>query len=296
MTGHDVQLPTPTPFASVGRARRSGLGFSLRSWELALNKRVQEFAMKIFLSYSSPDRDVAEEVQLALLGEGHEVFFDKDSLPAGGTYHGRIEEAIRLADLLIFLISPQSLAPGSYALTELKLARTKWRHPKDRVLPVRLGSTPWDAIPPYLKSVTILEPLGSVAAEVLAATAALGEVPRDQNASVVGDRQETERADRGVGTISSSGKTQILIAAIGLVGVLGAAALANWDKLFSSRPPTDVSVGRPKELSKIELGGIKGPDTASSGSPTLNTQCPEVTFVDYSKAPPESSIVRRCDP
>lgn len=252
--------------------------------------------MKIFLSYSSPDREVAEEIQLALLGEGHEVFFDKDSLPAGGTYHGRIDEAIRLADLLIFLISPQSLAPGSYALTELKLARSKWRHPRDRVLPVRLGGTPWASIPPYLKSVTILEPTGNVAAEILAATVALGSVPRNTPTAVFGDRQETGRSDRGAGTLSPIGKTQILIAAIGLAGVLGAAFLANWDKLFPSRPPTDASAVRAKEMPKIELGGIRGPDTASVGSPTLNTQCPEVTFVDYSKVPPESSIVRRCDP
>lgn len=257
---------------------------------------MQELAMRIFLSYSSADREVAEEIQLALLGEGHEVFFDKDSLPAGGTYHGRIDEAIRLADLLIFLISPHSLAPGSYTLTELKIARTKWRHPKDRVLPVRLGSTPWNAIPPYLKSVTILEPTGSVAAEVLTATAAFTSTPRDSSASVFGNRQQTGTPHHGAGTLSPSGKTQILIAAIGLTGVLGAALLANWDKLFPSRPPSGANEVRPKELPKIDLGGIKGSDTASSGSPTLNTQCPEVTFVDYSKVPPESSIVRRCDP
>ena len=81
-----------------------------------------------------------------------------------------------------------------------------------------------------------------------------------------------------------------------LAGVLGAALLTNWEKLFSSRSVTDASAVRSKESPKIQLGGIKGADTASSSSPTLNTQCPEVTFVDYSKVPPESSIFRRCDP
>ena len=36
--------------------------------------------MKIFLSFASPDRSVAEEIQLALLGAGHDVFFDEASL------------------------------------------------------------------------------------------------------------------------------------------------------------------------------------------------------------------------
>jgi hypothetical protein len=41
-----------------------------------------------------------------------------------------------------------------------------------------------------------------------------------------------------MGEDSKSAKTQILIATISLVGVLGAALLANWDKIFPSRPPT----------------------------------------------------------
>lgn len=254
--------------------------------------------MKIFISYSSSDRDVAEEIQLALLGEGHEVFFDMDSLPAGGNYHARIDDAIQLAELLIFLISPDSIAPGSYALTELKFARTKWRHPKDRVLPVRLLDTPWTAIPAYLKSVTILEPAGNIAAEVLAATSALRSIQSGLPASAPANLRETNVPDRPVAIPSTSARTQVLIAAIGLAGVLGAALIANWEKLFNTRAiaGNTADLSHTKGDPRIEIGGITGPDTASSASPILNTQCPEVTFMDYSKVPPESSIVRRCDP
>jgi hypothetical protein len=62
---------------------------------------------------------------------------------------------------------------GSYALTELKLARARWRRPKDRVLPVLLQGVQWDAVPPYLKAVRILEPEGNVPGEVLSAVAAI---------------------------------------------------------------------------------------------------------------------------
>ena len=74
--------------------------------------------MKIFLSYASEDRPHAEEIQLALAGAGHEVFFDRESLPAGGDYHTRIKASVDAAELFVFLISPHSVAPGGYALTE----------------------------------------------------------------------------------------------------------------------------------------------------------------------------------
>src|SRR5882724_2452703 len=123
--------------------------------------------MKIFLSYSSKNRAAAEAVNFALLGGGHEVFFDRTSLPPGGDYNERIHDAIIHTDRLVFLITPDSVRPDSYALTELEHAKTAWPHPKARVIPVLLLPTPMDAIPAYLKAETILEPIGNVAAAVL---------------------------------------------------------------------------------------------------------------------------------
>ena len=42
--------------------------------------------MIIFLSYASEQRDVAEQTKLALAAAGHEVFFDRHSLPVGDEY------------------------------------------------------------------------------------------------------------------------------------------------------------------------------------------------------------------
>lgn len=129
--------------------------------------------MKIFLSYASEDRGPAEEIQLALAGAGHEVFFDRESLPAGGDYHARIRASVEACDLFVFLISPDSVDSGGYTLTEMGYARTKWPHPKSHVLPVVLRPTPFASIPAYLKSVTVLEPKGNTPAEVAAAAARL---------------------------------------------------------------------------------------------------------------------------
>jgi len=153
--------------------------------------------MKIFLSYASEQRDLADAVNLALMAQGHDIFFDRDDLPPGGDYNGRIRSAIAASDGLIFLISPQSVAPGSYALTELKLAREKWRHPRGCVLPVLALPTPYTAIPVFLKAVTVLEPEGNLVAEVAAEVASrpLGNLRPEiiRTLSAVGDELETNR-------------------------------------------------------------------------------------------------------
>jgi hypothetical protein len=129
--------------------------------------------VRIFLSYASEDRTIAEEVYLALAGVGHHVFFDRDSLPAAEEYHNRIQAAIMAADAMVFLISPHSVSDNSYTLTELKFASEKWAHPKARLLPVMVSKTDWDRIPRYLKAVTVLIPAGNVAAEAAAAVSSL---------------------------------------------------------------------------------------------------------------------------
>jgi hypothetical protein len=124
--------------------------------------------MRIFLSYSSRDRPKAEEIALALQAQGNDVFFDKDELSGGEDFHAVIREHVENADLFIFLISPDSVRPGAYTLTELRLMREKWASPRKRVLPVMLEPTDMETIPAYLRGVTLFKPEGSVAAEVAA--------------------------------------------------------------------------------------------------------------------------------
>lgn len=133
--------------------------------------------MNIFLSYSSARRDVAVRLKLALEAEQHDVFFDRDDLGAGEAYHQAIRNAVQAADLMVFLVSPESVAAGSYTLTELRLAEARWRRPAGHVLPVVVAATPKATIPPYLMAVTLLEPQGEPVAETVAAVAALARPP-----------------------------------------------------------------------------------------------------------------------
>jgi formylglycine-generating enzyme required for sulfatase activity len=122
--------------------------------------------MRVFLSYASEDRTQAEAISLSLRGQGHTVFFDRTDLPPGEEYDGRIRRGIERSQLLVFLVSPYSLDAGSYTLTELDIAQKTWEHPTGKVLPVIVRPTPLDRIPPYLKSVTLLETEGNIVATV----------------------------------------------------------------------------------------------------------------------------------
>ncbi|MGH7854149.1 MAG: CHAT domain-containing protein [Candidatus Binatia bacterium] len=123
--------------------------------------------MKIFLSYPNARKKTAESVNYELQASGHEVFFDKEDLPAGQSYNEKIRSAIEESDLFIFMVTPESVIKGRYTLTELKLASRKWPNPAGRVLPVMLEATRFEDIPAYLKAVTILTPEGNVTAEIL---------------------------------------------------------------------------------------------------------------------------------
>ena len=122
--------------------------------------------MNIFLSYPSEDRAIAQATELALRAQGHQVFFDRDSLPPGEAYDARIRQAIERADLMVVLLSPQTVDAGSYTLTEIEIASKTWKNPSGRLLPVLLRPTPLESIPAYVRSVTLLQPEGNVPASI----------------------------------------------------------------------------------------------------------------------------------
>src|SRR5262249_54993357 len=108
------------------------------------------------------------ELAYSLREEGCAVFFDRASLEPGEGYDARIREAIADCDLMIFLLSSDSVSPGSYALSELALAQERWSNPSGRILPVVASKVAIERLPPYLRAVTVLEPSGELVPEVAA--------------------------------------------------------------------------------------------------------------------------------
>lgn len=125
----------------------------------------------VFICYASEDKVLAEVIQLSLLGEGYQVFFDEQSLPPGADYQAMIKAAIYQCNVFVFIGSPASIAQGRFTLTELKLARERWPSPVNRVLPVvTSGVTPKD-LPLYLQAATVMNVSGNAAFEVRSAVA-----------------------------------------------------------------------------------------------------------------------------
>jgi len=130
--------------------------------------------MKVFLSYSHAHYDKAEAIAVAIAEYGHDVFFDRDSLPAGEPFHSKIATEIDGADLFVFLITPESVAENSFTRSELRLARDKWGLGTSRILPVLAAPTHHTEIPPFLReSVTLFKPEGHLAFEVSSVVAKL---------------------------------------------------------------------------------------------------------------------------
>jgi hypothetical protein len=124
--------------------------------------------MRIFLSYVSEQSKEAALLKPKLENEGHRVFFDRTNLPPGYAFDQKIREELRHSDLLLFLISPESVQKGAYTLTELKFYQDFFPKSHGRVLPVQVKETAKDDIPAYLRAVTILKPAGDMPAEVTA--------------------------------------------------------------------------------------------------------------------------------
>lgn len=128
---------------------------------------------RAFICHSSSEADIAAKIEVALEQEGWDTFRDRKDLPPGEAYNARIRQAIETADRFIFLISPTSVEPGRYTLTELAFARQRWPDPSGRILPVMVKPVDLALVSEYLLAVTLVEPKGNIAAEVVAALAAM---------------------------------------------------------------------------------------------------------------------------
>jgi len=123
--------------------------------------------MNIFISYSRYDRPIAERINHALNAAGFETFLDTKNLPIGQEFNARIKLAIDSADLFLFLASSNSVRPGSYTLTELSFAESKWQNPSGYVLPVLLEGFDPGQLPAYIRPVNGLKIKGNAEAEVV---------------------------------------------------------------------------------------------------------------------------------
>ena len=122
--------------------------------------------MRVFISHSSRQRAMAEQLTVALRSEGHTVFFDRDSIEVGEAFHAKIRQEVRRAHAMVFLIDPTSVEEDSLARTELRIAEHEWDSFDRRVIPVMAEPTPMAVIPANLREADVIPAGGNLASEV----------------------------------------------------------------------------------------------------------------------------------
>ena len=93
-----------------------------------------------FISYSSKDQDFAQRLYNDLQAKGVRCWFAPHDLKAGQKLHDQIDQAIRLHEKLLLILSPHSMNI-EWVRTEITKARKREMQEKRQVLfPVRLCS------------------------------------------------------------------------------------------------------------------------------------------------------------
>lgn len=106
---------------------------------------------KIFLSYSSKDRQPVERLADKLKAQGFEVWTDREILP-GEDWQGATETALDQASVFLFILSENSLGSPWQEL-ELGMAlRSAVGQSKKTVIPVLLGGADPAALPLFLQN------------------------------------------------------------------------------------------------------------------------------------------------
>jgi hypothetical protein len=106
--------------------------------------------LKVYISYSTPDKEVATKIAIGLEERGHEVLIDADTLTPGQEWRSVLTEALQASDVFISILTEHSIS-SQYVLTELGTARAFMRTSKKMlVLPVVFGGIP---IPPVISDI-----------------------------------------------------------------------------------------------------------------------------------------------
>ena len=124
---------------------------------------------RVFLSHASEDRECAGRLQQWLVGEGHEVFLDRDlrdGISVGEEWERRLHQRLRWADAVVCVVTRAAVA-STWCSAEVGIALSRG----SRVLPVRAEP---GVDHPLLRSLQYADLTGDPAG----ARAALGEALR----------------------------------------------------------------------------------------------------------------------
>ena len=91
-----------------------------------------------FISYSTKNQDFAERLHSKMRDMGLRVWFAPEDVQGGKKLHEQIDEAIRVYDKLLLVLSPESMN-SEWVRTEIRKARkAEIKEGKRKLFPIRL--------------------------------------------------------------------------------------------------------------------------------------------------------------
>jgi len=90
-----------------------------------------------FISYSTRDQEFAERLHADLQAKGVRCWFAPHDIKSGRKIHEQIDDAIRLHDKLLLILSEHSMS-SNWVKTEIAKARKREKEDKRVLFPVRL--------------------------------------------------------------------------------------------------------------------------------------------------------------
>ena len=110
--------------------------------------------MKVYLSYSSKDKDLASDIASRLSEEGYDVWNWQEELFPGDNWAKNLGEALEQSDAMIVLISKDSM--DSWVVRkEISYAIGSQRY-EGRLIPIQIGSLPRSSIPWILTKMNLI--------------------------------------------------------------------------------------------------------------------------------------------
>jgi len=117
----------------------------------SISQNVNSSKLRVFLSYSRKDVEFASELLSALELLGFDAFLDKEDIAPGEPWEERLSNLIRIADTVVFIVSPAS-SISKHCNWELE---ETIRNAK-RLVPVILSEVPAGEVPDQLRRLNFI--------------------------------------------------------------------------------------------------------------------------------------------
>jgi formylglycine-generating enzyme required for sulfatase activity len=131
-----IRRRSNTQYNRQPAARFSCSALSLSDWDLLQSSKTTQMDHSIFISYSSTDKAVAEQICASLEASGAGCWIAPRDIEPGADYPAAILRGIQQAQVVVFVVSPAAVE-SPHILTELGHAFSK----KKPIVPFRLAAT-----------------------------------------------------------------------------------------------------------------------------------------------------------